>query len=40
MTKEFTVPVPVLHGASVECDVGTEWDAVDECSNAKDNTSH
>ena len=28
--KEFTIPVPVLHGASVECDVGTEWDVVDE----------
>ena len=28
--KEFTIPVPVLHGAPVECDVGTEWDAVDE----------
>ena len=27
--KEFTMPVPVLHGAPVECDVGTEWDAVD-----------
>ena len=30
MMKEFILPVPVLHGAPVECDVGTEWDAVDE----------
>ena len=30
MTKEFTIPVLVLHGAPVECDVGTEWDAVDK----------
>ena len=30
LTKEFTMPVPVLHGAPVECDVGTEWYAVDE----------
>ena len=28
--KEFTMPVPVLHGAPVECDVGKELDAVDE----------
>ena len=28
--REFTMPVPVLHGAPVECGVGTEWDAVDK----------
>ena len=30
MTKEFTVPVPVLHGALTEYDTCTEWDAVEE----------
>ena len=29
-TKEFTMPVPVLHGAPTEYDTCTEWDAVDE----------
>ena len=29
-TKEFTMPVPVLHGVPTEYDVCTEWDAVDE----------
>ena len=29
-TKEFTMPVPVLHGVPTENDVCTEWDAVDE----------
>ena len=29
-TKEFTMPVSVLHGAPVEYDAGTEWDAVDK----------
>ena len=28
--KEFTMPVPVLHGVPTEYDVCTEWDAVDE----------
>ena len=28
--KEFTMPVPLLHGGPVECDVGTEGYAVDE----------
>ena len=28
--REFTMPVPVLHGVSTEYDVCTEWDAVDE----------
>ena len=30
MMKEFTMPVPVLHGAPTEYDVCTEWDAVEE----------
>ena len=25
MTKEFTMPMPVLHGAAIEHDVCTEW---------------
>ena len=29
-TREFTMPVPVLHGAPTEYDVCTEWDAVEE----------
>ena len=29
-TKEFTMPVPVLHGVPTEYDTCTEWDAVDE----------
>ena len=29
-TKEFTMPVPVLHGAPTEYDVCTEWEAIDE----------
>ena len=29
-TKEFTMPIPVLHGAPTEYDTCTEWDAVDE----------
>ena len=29
-TKEFTIPVPALHGVPMECDVCTEWDAVDK----------
>ena len=28
--REFTMPVPVLHGVSTEYDVCTEWDPVDE----------
>ena len=28
--KEFTMPVPVLHGVPTEYDVCIEWDAVDE----------
>ena len=28
--KEFTMPMPVLHGAPTEYDVCTEWDAVKE----------
>ena len=28
--REFTMPVPVLHGVPTEYDVCTEWDAVDE----------
>ena len=28
--KEFTVPVPVLHGAPTEYGICTEWDAVKE----------
>ena len=28
--REFTMPVPVLHGVPTEYDVYTEWDAVDE----------
>ena len=30
MMKEFTMPLPVLHGAPTEYDVCTEWDAVEE----------
>ena len=30
MTKEFTMPVPVLHGVPTEYDTCTEWNAVDE----------
>ena len=30
ITKEFTMPVPVLHGVPTEYDVCTEWDAIDE----------
>ena len=26
--KEFTMPMPVLHGAPIEHDVCTEWDTV------------
>ena len=29
-TKALTMPMPVLHGASTEYEVCTEWDAVDE----------
>ena len=29
-TKEFTMPVLVLHGVPTEYDTSTEWDAVDE----------
>ena len=29
-TREFTMPVPVLHGVPTEYDVCTEWDAVDK----------
>ena len=29
-TKEFTIPVPVLHRVPVEYDICTEWEAVDE----------
>ena len=28
--REFTMPIPVLHGVPTEYDVCTEWDAVDE----------
>ena len=30
MMKEFTMPIPVLHGVPTEYDVCTEWDAVEE----------
>ena len=30
MTKEFTLPVPVLHGAPVESDVCVEWHTIEE----------
>ena len=30
MMKEFTMPMPVLHGAPTEDEVCTEWDAIDE----------
>ena len=30
MTKEFTMPVPILHGAPLEGDVCTEWYTVEE----------
>ena len=29
-TREFTMPVPVLHGVPTEYDVSNEWDAVDK----------
>ena len=30
MTKQFTMPIPVLHGAPTEYEVCTKWDAVEE----------
>ena len=29
-TKEFTMPVPVLHGAPTEYDICTDWEAIDK----------
>ena len=28
--KEFTLAVPILHGAPIECDICTEWHMVEE----------
>ena len=30
MMKEFTMPMPILHGAPIEHDVGTEWYTVED----------